>query len=298
MTSIPNGNTGKDDAGTGEEETWRLPRLDEVDAEPSVPAHIDTSIPHTARIYDYFLGGKNNFAVDRAAAEHILLSIPDLPTTLRLNRLLLQRSVRYAARRGIRQFLDIGTGIPTAGNTHEAAHEIAPEARIAYVDNDPIVLVHGRALMTDSGPGHITFTQADLRAPDDILTSPEVLKVIDFTEPVAVMLVAILHFIKDEENPAAIVAKLRDAIPSGSMLILSHASYDTDPGAGRAGADGWKKASAEMSMRTYDEILAFFDGFDIVEPGLRTPWNPDGEPDHELDTLERVWGYGGVGVKP
>ncbi|WP_331766322.1 SAM-dependent methyltransferase [Embleya sp. NBC_00896] len=292
MTSIPS-----NDAGTGDEDTWRLPRLDEVDAD-SVPTHIDTSIPHTARIYDYLLGGKSNFAVDRAAAEHILGAIPDLATTLRLNRLFLQRSVRYAARRGIRQFLDVGTGIPAAGNTHEAAHEIAPDARVAYVDNDPIVLVHGRALMTDHGPGQTTFTQADLRDPKAILTAPEVLKVIDFAEPIALMLVAILHFIKDEENPGEIVATLRDALPPGSMLILSHASYDSDPARGQAGAAGWKNASAEMTMRSYDRVLAFFEGFELIEPpGIRPHWNPDGEPETPLDAVENVWGYGGVGIK-
>ncbi|MFI6985541.1 SAM-dependent methyltransferase [Embleya sp. NPDC050154] len=282
---------------SSDEDAWRLPRLDEVEEE-SVAARIDTSIPHTARIYDYLLGGKSNFAVDRAAAEHILAAIPDLPTTLRLNRLFLQRSVRYAARRGIRQFLDIGTGIPTGGNTHEAAHQVAPDARVAYVDNDPIVLVHGRALMTGGGPGRTTFTQADLRDPKAILTAPEVVEVIDFAEPVAVMLVAILHFIKDEENPHEIVATLRDALVPGSMLILSHASFDADPARGQAGAAGWKNASAEMTMRGYDRVLSFFDGFEVVEPpGIRPHWNPDGEPDDPLDAVENVWGYGGVGIK-
>ncbi|MGW1988521.1 SAM-dependent methyltransferase [Embleya sp. NPDC001921] len=291
MTSIPAGN-----AGDGDEKAWRLPRLDEV--ESRLPTRIDTSIPHTARIYDYLLGGKNNFAVDRATADAIVAAIPDLPVTLQLNRLFLRRAVRYAARRGIRQFLDIGTGIPTAGNTHEAAHEIAPDARVAYVDNDPIVLVHGRALMTDADPGRITFTQADLRAPEDILSAPEVLEVIDFGEPVALMLVAILHFIRDDEKPHEIVARLRDALPAGSMLLLSHASFDANPNQGRKGADGWKNASAEMTMRRYDDILAMFAGFDLVEPGLRTHWNPDAEPDHPLDTVENVWGYGAVGIKP
>ncbi|MFF7245609.1 SAM-dependent methyltransferase [Embleya sp. NPDC008237] len=286
MTSISN----------SDEDAWRLPRLDEVEA-ASVPPRIDTSIAHTARIYDYLLGGKSNFAVDRAAAEHILAAMPDLPTTLRLNRLFLQRAVRYAARRGIRQFLDIGTGIPTGGNTHEAAHQVAPDARVAYVDNDPIVLVHGRALTSDAGPGRTTFTQADLRDPKAILTAPEVLEVIDFAEPVAVMLVAILHFIKDDENPTGIVATLRDALAPGSMLILSHASSDADPARGRAGAAGWKNASAEMTMRDYDRVLAFFDGFELVEPpGIRPHWNPDGEPEDPLDSVENVWGYGGLGI--
>ncbi|WP_406288623.1 SAM-dependent methyltransferase [Embleya sp. NBC_00896] len=291
MTPIP-----AEDAGDGDGKAWRLPRLDEV--ENHAPTRIDTSIPHTARIYDYLLGGKNNFAVDRAAADAIVATIPDLPVTLQLNRLFLRRSVRYAARRGIRQFLDIGTGIPTAGNTHEAAHEIAPDARVAYVDNDPIVLVHGRALMTDGGPGRTTFTQADLRSPKDILSSPQVLEVIDFGEPVALMLVAILHFIKDDENPREIIAELRAALPSGSMLLMSHASFDANPNQGRAGADGWKNASAEMNMRSYDDILAMFDGFDLVEPGLRTHWNPDAEPEEPLDAVENVWGYGAVGIKP
>ncbi|MGW9207132.1 SAM-dependent methyltransferase [Embleya sp. NPDC055664] len=291
MTSIPAGH-----AGEGDENAWRLPRLDEI--ESGLPTRIDTTVPHTARIYDYLLGGKNNFAVDRATADAIVAAIPDLAVSLRLNRLFLRRAVRYAARRGIRQFLDIGTGIPTSGNTHEVAHEIAPDARVAYVDNDPIVLVHGRALMTDADPGRTTFTQADLRAPEDILSAPEVLEVIDFERPVALMLVAILHFIRDDEKPHDIVARLRDALPSKSMLLLSHASFDANPNQGRKGAEGWKNASAEMTMRPYAEIRAMFAGFDLVEPGLRTHWNPDGEPEHPLDEVENVWGYGAVGIKP
>ncbi|GCD93477.1 SAM-dependent methyltransferase [Embleya hyalina] len=291
MTSIPAGDTGE-----GDENAWRLPRLDEIEGGP--PIRIDTTVPHTARIYDYLLGGKNNFAVDRAAADAIVATIPDLAVTLRLNRLFLRRAVRYAARRGIRQFLDIGTGIPTSGNTHEVAHEIAPDARVAYVDNDPIVLVHGRALMTDANPGRTTFTRADLRTPEDILSAPEVLEVIDFDRPVALMLVAILHFIRDDEKPHEIVARLRDALPSGSMLLLSHASFDANPNQGRKGAEGWKNASAEMTMRPHDEIRTMFAGFDLVEPGLRTHWNPDGEPGHPLDEVENVWGYGAVGIKP
>jgi hypothetical protein len=290
VTSIPVDGMDGDD-----EDAWRLPRLDEV--EDRLATRIDTSIPHTARIYDFLLGGKDNFAVDRAAAEQILAAIPDLAVTLQLNRLFLQRSVRYAARRGIRQFLDIGTGIPTAGNTHEVAHAIAPDARVAYVDNDPIVLVHGRALMTDAGPGVTTFTQADLRAPEEILSAPEVLRVIDFGRPVALMLVAILHFIKDDEEPYEIVRTLRDALPPGSMFLMSHASFDADPTRGRAGADGWKNASAEMSMRSLADITTFFDGFDVVEPGIRTHWNPDGEPEEAIDAVENVWGYGGIGIK-
>ncbi|MGC0417065.1 SAM-dependent methyltransferase [Embleya sp. AB8] len=300
MTSISNGSGSGNENHGGDDDTWRLPRLDEIAGGPApTPADIDTTVPHTARIYDYLLGGKSNFAVDRAAAERILAAIPDLPTTLRLNRLFLQRSVRFAARRGIRQFLDIGTGIPTNGNTHEAAHQVAPDARVAYVDNDPIVLVHGRALMADAGPGRTTFTRADLRDPKAILTAPDVLAVIDFGEPVAVLLVAILHFIEDAEHPAEIVATLRDALAPGSMLILSHASSDADPARGQAGAAGWRNASARMTMRDHARVLAFFDGFDLVDPpGIRPHWNPDDEPEDPLDHLENVWGYGGVGIKP
>jgi hypothetical protein len=262
------------------------------------PTGIDVSRPHPARVYDYHIGGKTNYPVDRELAERFIAVAPQTSVTALDNRAFLGRAVRYAAEQGIDQFLDIGTGIPAPGNTHEVAQEIVPSARVAYVDNDPIVLAHARALMPATDRGRTTFTMGDVREPEKILAAPEVREVIDFDRPVALMLVAILHFIRDDEKPHDIVARLRDALPSGSMLLLSHASFDANPNQGRKGAEGWKNASAEMTMRPYDEIRTMFAGFDLVEPGLRTHWNPDGEPEHPLDEVENVWGYGAVGIKP
>ena len=272
-----------------------LPKLGEV--ETQARTHIDTSTPHTARMYDYFLGGKDNFAADRAAAQAVLEAMPELPLTLRLNRQFLRSAVRWTARHGIRQYLDIGTGI--AGNTHETAQTVAPDARVAYVDNDPIVLTHARALMAGHGLGRTTFVQADLRDPEKILTAPGVREVIDFHQPVALMLVSILHFIRDEERPYEIVSRLLGGLPSGSYLILSHASPDADPERAAKASQGWRTASARMTMRPYREVLRFFDGLELVEPGLVTRWNPDGDQEDGVPELgDRVMGYGGVAHKP
>jgi len=275
-----------------------LPKPDE--GEILVPEEIDTSIPHTARMYDYFLGGKDNFPADRAAAERVLKVAPELPLTLRLNRAFLHTAVRWTARRGIRQFLDIGTGIPTTPNTHDSAQSIAPECRVAYVDNDPIVLAHARALMGAKGAGRTTFTRADLRDPQAILDAPAVREVIDFGQPLALMLISILHFIKDEEKPYEIVRQLVDALPSGSYLLLTHASADSDPvRAKQAGEEGWRNASAPITLRPRDEIAAFFDGLEMVPPGLTLRWNPDGEDIDQVPELgDRILGYGGVARKP
>ncbi|WP_377271230.1 SAM-dependent methyltransferase [Peterkaempfera sp. SMS 1(5)a] len=274
-----------------------LPRLDEVETQPLV--EIDTSIPHTARMYDYLLGGKDNFAADRAAAQTVLAAMPELPLTLRLNRQFLRSAVRWTARRGIRQYLDIGTGIPTAGNTHETAQSVAPDARVAYVDNDPIVLAHARALMAGHGLGRTTFTQADLREPEKILAAPGVREVIDLEQPVALLLISILHFIRDEERPFEIVSRLVDALPSGSFLLLTHASPDADPERAAKASQGWRTASAQMTMRPHGEVLRFFDGLEVVEPGLVCRWNPDGDDEDEvLELGDRVMGYGAVARKP
>jgi len=281
----------------GGQDAAGLPQLNRVETQARID--FDTSIPHTARMYDYFLGGKDNFAADRAAARAVLEAMPELPLSLRLNRQFLRSAVRWTANRGIRQYLDIGTGIPTAGNTHETAQAIAPDACVAYVDNDPIVLTHARALMAGHGLGRTTFTRADLREPKAILSAPEVREVIDFRQPVALMLVAILHFIRDEERPYDIVSQLVEALPSGSYLILSHASPDADPERAAKASQGWRTASAQMTMRPHRDVLRFFDGLELVEPGLVTRWNPDGDDEDSVPELgERVMGYGGVARKP
>ncbi|MGW6054934.1 SAM-dependent methyltransferase [Streptomyces sp. NPDC055189] len=235
---------------------------------------IDTSKPHPARVYDYLLGGKDNYPVDQAAGDALVSAAPEARIGVRANRAFLERAVRFAVGSGIRQILDVGTGLPTSPNIHEIAQSVAPDVRVAYVDNDPIVKAHGDALLSRSGTTNIVL--ADLRKPQDVLNHPDVRRLIDFDEPVALFLVAILHFVTDEERPEHIVAALRDALPAGSLLVLSHATADF---ADRSGAQAvYNNATATLNLRTRAEIERFFDGFDLVEPGLaQAPlWRPDG----------------------
>jgi hypothetical protein len=196
----------------------------------TTPEGIDTTRPHPARVYDYLLAGKDHFAVDRVTAEKALDAVPTLRVAARENRAFLGRAVRYlVAEAGIRQFLDVGTGLPSASNVHEVAQSIVPECRVVYVDNDPIVLAHARALLASEPQGKTAYIEADLRQPDRILADPTVLGTLDFSQPIALMLVAILHFIPDEEHPAGIVRTLLGALPSGSYLVASHGSTEYDP---------------------------------------------------------------------
>lgn len=287
--------------GTGDGRgAWELPRLDTVDS--YVPPGIDVTKPHPARMYNYYLDGKDNFAADREAAEQVIAAAPSARPSARGNRVFLRRAVRYLAQRGVRQFLDIGTGIPTAGNTHEAAQQVAPEAHVVYADNDPIVLVHARALMRSAPEGRTTYVQADVREPKAILANPQVREVIDFDRPTAVLLVALLHFVRDEEDPAALVAELRDALAPGSYLVLTHTSADFDAERARSGAQVYNRATAPAVLRARAEILDMFDGLTLVEPGLvpLPEWDPDDDPDDgaygEYDPA-LVWLYGGVARK-
>jgi hypothetical protein len=267
--------------------------------EPGFAAsEIDTSRPHPARMYDAFLGGKDNYAADRLAVRQIVRTWPEVRTAARANRAFLQRAVRFlVGEAGIRQIIDIGTGIPSAGNVHEVAGQVASGTRVVYVDNDPIVHVHANALLTGSGATSIVL--ADLREPEAILAHPKVRGMIDFSQPVALLLVAILHFIAEEENPAGIIATLRDALPPGSYLALSHGTTDFHPPglAGQAAAM-YEKATAPLVLRAHQEVSAFFDGFDLVEPGLvQAPlWRPDGKLPRPKD-LAKIAIYGGVGQK-
>src|ERR1700691_4628350 len=200
------------------------------DGHTAEKAPFDTSVAHQARMYDYVLGGKDNYAADRAAVEAGLKVWPDMAFAMRANRAFLGRAVRYlVAEAGIRQFLDIGTGIPTAGNTHEVAQAAAPQARIVYVDNDPIVMAHARALMTSHPAGATAFLQADLREPGRILANPELRATLDLGKPVALMLVAVLHFLTETDHPRDIVGELVGALPSGSYLTISNITADFDP---------------------------------------------------------------------
>jgi SAM-dependent methyltransferase len=238
----------------------------------------DTSVAHQARGYDYMLGGKDNYAADRAAVEEWLKIDPDVIFTARANRAFLGRAVRYlTAEAGIRQFLDIGTGIPTAGNTHEVAQAIAPDARVVYVDYDPIVLAHARALLASSEAGATDYIDADLRDTGKILARAG--QLLDFTRPVAVTLLTILHAIPDADDPHAIVAQLMDAVPSGSYLAISHWGADF---LGQEKRDGLRDITKRMiqqplTPRSREQVARFFDGTDLVEPGLvrAEEWRPD-----------------------
>jgi O-methyltransferase involved in polyketide biosynthesis len=236
----------------------------------------DASVAHPARIYDYWLGGKDNFAADRIAAEEVLTVMPAMAQVARSVRLFLAAVVHHlAADAGIRQFLDIGTGLPTANNTHDVAQRAAPGARIVYVDNDPIVLLHAGALLTGSPPGRCAYVEADVRDPDRVLT--EAARVLDLTEPVAVMMLGLLHFIPDSDAPCSLTRHYLDALVPGSYLAVSHASSDIDTGPPEAALERYNSRSATpIVLRSRAEVTRFFDGLDLVPPGI-TPlgqWAP------------------------
>ena len=231
------------------------------------PPSLDTSVPHIARVYDYWLGGKDNFAVDREAAEQVIAAYPGILRDVRAQRAFLANAVRYLAGvAGIRQFLDIGTGIPTANNTHEVAQGAEPSCRVVYVDNDPMVLAHARALLVGvTAP--TAYVDADLR--DTGMVLAEAAQLLDFTKPVAVMLISVLHLIPDEDDPHAIVTRLMEAVPSGSWLALSHPARDVHPQQVTEAASRFNQlAPANATLRTRAEILRFFDGLELLEPGL------------------------------
>ncbi|MGH3245110.1 MAG: SAM-dependent methyltransferase [Trebonia sp.] len=237
-------------------------------------------------------GGKDNYAADKQAATEMIRRAPEVRDIARVNREFLGRVVRFlAGEAGIRQFLDVGTGIPTGGNVHEVAGGVAPEAHVAYIDNDPIVNVHANALLTGGGTTGIVL--ADLRDPKAILAHPTTRRLIDFDQPVALLLISILHFIRDEEHPAELVATLRDALPSGSYLALSHVTGDYRSKAAADVAAVYDQATSTATLRSHNQISALFSGFDLVEPGLvQVPlWRPDGDLPVNMDKL---WIYGGV----
>ncbi|WP_234326162.1 SAM-dependent methyltransferase [Streptomyces sp. NRRL S-495] len=265
--------------------------------EPGVPADLRPEIPHPARMYDYYLGGKDNFPSDREAAERALAANPEFRSTARANRGFLNRAVRHVAGLGIDQFLDIGTGIPTAGNTHEIAQAVDPGARIVYVDNDPIVLAHARALMGGTAVGRTTVIQADLREPVDLLAAAEAEKLLDFDKPMALVLAAVLHFVPDESGPYEIVRTLLDTLAPGSYLILSHGTADFIPAEVRDRVTGvYSKATAPLVGRSREQVGAFLDGLDVLDPGVVTVplWRPEGAP---VAGADRVSMYGAVARK-
>jgi hypothetical protein len=263
-----------------------------------LPAGINTSVAHPARVYDYWLGGKDNFAADRALGDAIMAAVPTIKLMAKANRAFLGRAVRYlAAEAGIRQFLDIGTGIPTVGNTHEVAQEVAPEARVVYVDNDPIVLVHARALMTSHDAGATAFIQADLREPQEILADPVLAATLDLARPVALMLVAVLMYFRDEDDPGGMVSALVDALPSGSFLAVTHPTADFNAEAMAGAVAAAEHGGITLVPRSRAETEAFFTGLELVEPGVVPvlAWRPDEGPQ---PNPRSAYYYAGVGRKP
>jgi S-adenosyl methyltransferase len=265
-----------------------------------LPPEIDTSRPHPARIYDYGLGGKNHFAADREVAERAWAAMPTGRIAARENRAFLGRVVRYlAGEQGIRQFLDIGTGLPTTSNVHEVAQEVAPESRIVYADNDPLVLAHARALLTSSPEGRTAYIQADLRDPAAILGDQTTRDVIDFTKPVALMLVAVLHFIQDEDKPAQLIATLLDALPPGSFVVASHLTGEHDREAWGTIERDYRASGIPAQWRDGDEFARLaFGGLEMVPPGvvLVSEWRPCSTTPRPSPA--EVSFYGGVARKP
>ena len=270
-----------------------------VPEEPGMPPpEFNTGVAHPARVYDYWLGGKDNYAADRVLGDAITEAMPSTVAAARANRAFLGRAVRYlAAEAGIRQFLDIGTGIPTAGNTHEVAQAAAPEARVVYVDNDPIVVAHARALMASHPAGATAYIQADLREPGKILADPALAATLDLGRPVALMLIAILHFFADQDGPRAIVGELLDALPSGSYLAVTHSTADFNQGEISGVAEAARRAGVRYTPRGHDQVAEFFTGLDLVNPGVAPvlAWRPDGEPPRDPHA---AYIYAAVGRKP
>jgi S-adenosyl methyltransferase len=263
-------------------------------------SRINTSVPNPARIYDYLLGGKDNYPADREVAEQLATIAPVAREVVRDNRAFLRRAVRFLTREaGIRQFIDLGSGLPTQGNVHEIAQAIAPDARVVYVDHDAMVVTHSRALL--AGDNTVAI-QADLREPDVILGHPEVRELIDFDQPIALLLVAILHFLPDDDDPFGIVARFRDSLPAGSHLVVSHGTRDVpvrpDMSAEAMAEMGarveqlYQQTTAYIVTRPHAQVERFFDGFDLVDPGLVQIqlWRPD-----EATSMLPGGFYGGVG---
>lgn len=260
------------------------------------PEGIDLDRPSASRVYDYFVGGMHNFEIDRQLARQIAAFTPNVAETMRANRDLLRRCVRFLVDAGITQFLDIGSGIPTVGNVHEVAQERASSARVVYVDIDPVAVAHSRAIL--DGDPRTVVVEADISQPDVILADAQVAKLIDFDQPVAVLLLGVLHFVADDADPLGCVTALRDAVGPGSFLAITHATSDGQPAEVLEAQKLSGRTSTEIVLRSKDEIAGYFDGWSLVEPGLvHLPlWRPD-DP-HDIDTApEQSGAYGGVARK-
>jgi S-adenosyl methyltransferase len=243
------------------------------------PEGIDLDRPNAARMYDYALGGSHNFAVDREMVEKVEAMMPGSSLVAHANRAFLRRAVRFCLDAGIRQFLDIGSGIPTVGTVHEVAQAVAPQSRVVYVDVDPVAVAHGQALLQDNPTA--TTIAGDIRRPAEILADPRLVKLLDFSQPVAVLLIAILHFIPDDDDPWSIVAKLRDRLVPGSYLVVTHGTPEELPDEADTVGQLYRTTSNPLSLRARSEIERFFTGFELVEPGVTwvTSWRPEPEDD-------------------
>jgi hypothetical protein len=263
---------------------------------PGAPPKIDTTVSHSARIWNYWLGGKDHYPVDREVGDRILAFVPELVRSARADRHFLARAVRYlAAEQGIRQFLDIGTGLPTVDNTHEVAQRAAPQSRIVYVDNDPLVLAHARALLTSTAEGACDYIDADVRDPEAVLRQAS--RTLDFGQPVAIMMLGIVNFIIDTGQAQQVVHRLVDSVPPGSYLVISHPTTEVDAGPMTEAVRFWnQQGSAPMTLRTREELLRFFDGMELAEPGVVTcsRWRPDGV---DIGEITDVTHFSGVARK-
>lgn len=257
-----------------------------------IPDEINVDLPSAARVYDYLLGGGHNFAADRAVGEIVLRVQPHGRQIASSNRAFLSRAVRHLVARGIKQFLDLGSGIPTVGNVHEVAQRADPDCRVVYVDYDPVAVAHSELMLRDND--HAAVVDADLTQAERVLDSPEVRRLIDFTEPVGLLTVAIFHFISDEKQPLDILRKYRSVLPPGSYLALSHLTADQMPAESAAVVEAMRESRDPMYFRSYPEVLAMFEGFELVPPGVvaASRWHGD-----QGDTSDQEGVYAGVGRK-
>ncbi|MDX3076691.1 SAM-dependent methyltransferase [Streptomyces sp. MI02-7b] len=263
---------------------------------------LDTSRPHSARMYDYYLGGKDHFEVDKQAAETVATVYPGIFTCARENRAFMHRATQVlAVEHGIRQWLDIGTGIPTEPNLHQVAQAAVPEARVVYADNDPLVLKYAERLMRSTPQGRTTYIEADINRPEDLLDAPELAAVLDLGRPVALSMNALMHFVTDAQDPYGIVARLLEALPSGSALALSHCTPDFDPPTWEKVTAIYTNAGTPVQFRTQKDVARFFDGLDLLDPGITVGhrWRPAANnvaPRQFTDAEVSLWV--GVGIKP
>ncbi|OAA26721.1 S-adenosyl methyltransferase [Frankia sp. EI5c] len=283
---------------TTDEDAARDHGLTAADGTP-LDVDLKTDVPHAARVYDYILGGTENFPADRAAAGEFTKHLRNLPSSMRANRNFMARMARtLAAEHGIRQFLDIGSGLPTAPNLHEVVQQVAPESRIVYVDNDPIVLVHARALLTSTPEGRTAYLDADLSRPEEILGSAQLRETLDLDQPVAVSLLAVVHFIPDDAIVRGVIDKLLAPLPAGSMLALSTTTADFAPEEVHAGVASYRASGIPLTARDRKSVEAFFEGLELLDPGITLVhrWHPDADAATYDDS--QVYMYGAVARKP